>query len=80
MSIRFYCDSFDQTDAFLIKIAMQIIGLGQDIVSNQQMHAQLRKIRLTHGFCHMRKGLLCETSLVIPDINIETGACYEIAE
>lgn len=34
-SNRFYRYSLDQTDAFIIKIAMQIIGLGQDVVPNQ---------------------------------------------
>ena len=35
-------DSFDQTDAFLLEVAMQIVGLGPDVVSNQQMHTQFR--------------------------------------
>ena len=32
---RFYRDSFDQTDTFIIQVAVQIIGLGQDVISYQ---------------------------------------------
>ena len=39
LKARFYRDNLDQTDAFLIEIAMQIVGLCQNVISNQHMHA-----------------------------------------
>jgi hypothetical protein len=36
-SLRFYRNRLDQTDALLVQIAMQIIRLGQDVVSNQKL-------------------------------------------
>jgi len=59
---------------------MQVVGLGLDIVPDEHMNTEYRQNRLAHGFRHIGKGLLCDIRFVIPNSNIKTGGCYDIAK
>jgi len=40
LAVRFYGDCLDQTDAFLVEIAMQVVGFRLDVISDQQVYTQ----------------------------------------
>lgn len=75
-----YRNGFDQADAFLLKIAMQIIGFGSDVFAHQHIDPQHRQIRLARGLLNLRKSVSRKIGLVMPNRDIETGGRYDISK